>query len=702
LARLLFRVRVEGELTVAPGERLLLVANHESFLDGPLLGLFLPIEPVFVVNTEIAQRPFFNWFLALSEYLTVAPANPMAMKKVLRLVESGRPVMIFPEGRITLTGALMKIYDGPAFIAAKTGARIVPVRLEGTARSYFSRMAGNYPRRWFPRIRLSIQASQRIAMPTEGKARERRRYAGEQLRHIMQDMLMRSYPMRTLGRALVEAGSAYGWRRPVVEDMQSGSYRYRDMLKMSLALGRLMARHTEAGENVGVMSPNVAATLGLVLGLSIQGRIPALLNYTSGAEGLSAACLAAGIKTVFSSRAFLEKAKLEWVPGALPAARFIFVEDLKAELTRQDKLAIAWGLLFPRCAVPVGDPEQPAVVLFTSGSEGRPKGVVLPHRAILSNIAQILAVIDFTPEDKLLNALPIFHSFGLTAGALMPLFSGAQLLLYPSPLHYRVIPEVVYNHNCTLLMGTSTFLGHYAKQAHPFDFYRLRYVVSGAEKLSDAVRELWFEKFGIRLLDGYGATETAPVLAVNTPMAFKTGTVGQLLPNIEARLLPVPGIERGGELHVRGPNLMLGYYRPENPCVLEPPSSASGAGWHNTGDVVDIDAQGFVAIQGRVKRFAKIAGEMISLEAVERLALAASPERQHGALAQPDAQKGEVILLVSTDPELSPERLLHTARAQGFPELAVPRRLLYLEALPLLGSGKINYPKLKELCETQA
>jgi len=697
LARLLFRVRIEGDLTQLAHERLLIVANHESFLDGVLLGLFLPVNPVFVVHTAIAQRPFFRRVLALTDYLTVDPTSPMAMKKVVKLVETGRPVVIFPEGRITVTGSLMKVYEGPAFVAAKTQAKVVPVRLDGPARSYFSRVSGRHPKRLFPKVSLSVQPATFVAMAEGVRPKERRRRAGEHLRRIMQEMMFRSRPVQTLFSAYVDAGGIYGWGRKMMEDIQGGELAYRDLLKMALALGWLTARHTRAGENVGVLMPNLASTFGLLLGLSAHGRVPALLNYSAGGDALATACAAARVETVFTSRAFLEKAKLGWIPQALPGIRFIYLEDLKAELTAGDKALTLLGMVFPRLTGQHAEPDSPAVVLFTSGSEGRPKGVVLSHRAILSNIAQILAVVDFSAEDKVLNALPVFHSFGLTVGGLLPILGGANLFLYPSPLHYRVIPEIVYDRNCTVLLGTSTFLGNYAKQAHPYDFYRLRHVVSGAEKLSETVRGLWFEKFGIRILDGYGATETAPVLAVNTPMAYKTGTVGQFLPGVEGRLVPVPGIEQGGELHVRGPNVMLGYYRFENPGQIEPPRSELGEGWYDTGDVVDIDAEGFVSILGRIKRFAKVAGEMVSLEAVERLALAASPDKLHASLAVPDPQKGEVIWLCSTDPGLSPERLQQTARELGFPELAVPRRIIPLAELPLLGSGKVDYPKLREL-----
>ena len=700
LARLLFRVDLRMQQADFAHQRLLVVANHESFLDGLLIGLFLPIDPVFVVHTGIANNFWFRILLSQVEYLAVDPTSPMAMKKVIRLIESGRPVVIFPEGRITLTGSLMKVYDGPAFVAAKTGATVLPVRLDGASRSYFSRLSGKYPKELFPQIRLTVLPERHFPMPVAATAKLRRRKAGEQMRQLMQEMIFASRPQQTLYTALCDAAEIFGKRRRLLEDVKQIEYSYNDLLKMALILGRQVERISEAGEKVGLLLPNLVPTIGLIFGLTARRRVPAMLNYTAGVDAMQAACDGAQIRSIVTSRAFVEQAKLTDKLAALQGVQLHYLEDIREQIGLGDKL---WLMLYaihrPRAFELHASPEEAAVVLFTSGSEGKPKGVVLPHRAILANIAQIRAVIDFSVDDKVLNALPIFHSFGLTAGALLPVLTGASLFLYPSPLHYRIIPELAYDRSCTVLFGTSTFLGNYAKFAHPYDFYRLRYVVAGAEKLADAVRSQWFEKFGIRIFEGYGATETAPVLAVNTPMAYKTGTVGNLLPGIEFRLQPVSGIEHGGILHVRGPNVMSGYLKADQPGVLQPPVSELGEGWYETGDVVQIDDEGFLKIVGRVKRFAKIAGEMVSLEVAEKLATASSPDKLHAVSSQPDASKGEALVLFTTDAELSRELLAAKARELGVPELAVPRKIQRVEALPLLGTGKIDYVTLKRLAE---
>ncbi len=701
LLRWLFKVEVRGQLEELRAERLLIIANHQSFLDGLLLGLFLPYNAVFVVHTTVAKRWSFRVMLSLVDYLAVDPGNPMAMKGVVKAIEAGRPVVIFPEGRITVTGSLMKVYEGPAFVAARTGATIVPVRLEGATRSYFSRTSGALKKQFFPRITLTVLPEEHIPMPDAPSAKLRRKKAGEAMRKIMQEMLFASTPQRTLFDALVDAIRLHGRATRVMEDMRQIEMSYAEILRTVLALGRMSARLAPEEARIGVLLPNLGTTACLIFGMSAFKRVPAMLNYSAGAQGMLDACTTAQVKVVITSRKFLENAKLTETVASMPGLCWVYLEDLQPTFSWLDKLwLMAFAQWFPRWATRKVDPEASAVVLFTSGSEGKPKGVVLSHRALLANVAQICAVIDFSPDDKFMCVLPIFHAFGLTAGAILPLVTGTKLFLYPSPLHYKVIPEVIYDRNCTVLFGTSTFLGHYARYANPYDFYRMRYVVAGAEKLNEEVRKIWFEKFGISILEGYGATECAPVLAVNTPMAYLPGSVGQLLPGMAYHIEPVPGIEGGGVLHVRGPNLMSGYYLYDHPGALVPPKSDVGEGWYNTGDVVDVDAAGFITIKGRVKRFAKIAGEMVSLEMVEKLATQASPEHLHAAVNQVDPQRGEALVLYTTDSTLNRERILEVARANGNPEIAVPKKILVLESIPLLGTGKTDYVTLKKMAET--
>lgn len=703
LLKALFRVQVQGDAASFSNPRTLIVANHESFIDGLLIGLLMPVDAVFVVHTQIAARPLFAFSLRFVRHLVVDSNSPLAIKQIVKLVETGQPVVIFPEGRITKTGALMKVYDGAAFVAAKTGATIVPVRIDGAARSYFGRLAGIYPRKLLPRVGIAIQPRRSIAMPDLPTARLRRRRAGELMRDILLDMLVATEPKRTLYGAFLEGKRCFGRNYKLAEDVLMREESYGSLLKTSLALMRLLLRMTAADDVVGVLAPNAASTLSLILALSAKRRVPAMLNYTAGVDGLRSACTAAGIRTIVVSRTFVEKARLQGVVAQLleesgNSITIYYLEDFKAMLGLGDKLWVLWHSVFASQAAVAQSPDDACIVLFTSGSEGKPKGVVHSHASLLANVAQIRAVADFTPLDKIMMALPLFHSFGLTCGVLLPLVSGCKVFLYPSPLHYRIIPELVYDRDCTVIFGTSTFLGNYGKHAHPYDFGRLRYAVAGAEKLSEEVRKLWIEKFGIRILEGYGITECAPVVAVNVPMACRIGSVGRLLPCIDYRLEAVPGIAQGGVLHVKGPNVMKGYFLFDAPGVLQPVTAQQG-GWYNTGDMVERDEDGFIHIRGRLKRFAKIAGEMVSLEVVEKIATTAAPDFAHAAATRRDAAKGEALVLFTTAPALQREQLLAAARAVGAPELAVPRVMLTIEAIPLLGSGKTDYVRLQSMAE---
>ncbi|WP_375465527.1 acyl-[ACP]--phospholipid O-acyltransferase, partial [uncultured Methylobacterium sp.] len=617
LFRAFYRLEVRGlENVERAGANAIVALNHVSFLDAPLALSLLDQEPVFAIDHGIAQRWWVKPFLRVTKAMPLDPTRPLATRTLINAVKGGETLIIFPEGRLTVTGSLMKVYDGAGLIADKSGAMVVPVRIEGLEKTAFSRLSrAQVKRRWWPKVIVTVMPPVALTVDPALKGKARRQAAGAALYDIMSELVFRTTDIdRGVMAALIEAGERHGWRRTALEDPVSGKLSYSRLVMGANILGRKLMPMAGEGKAIGLMLPNANGAAVTFFALASAGRVPAMINFSAGAANILSACRAAEVSTILTSRAFIEKGRLGALVEAIQGkVDLVYLEDVRATVTTGDKIR---GLLAPRKPLVARKGTDAAAILFTSGSEGTPKGVMVAHRNMLANVAQVAARIDFGPSDKVFNVLPVFHAFGLTAGLVLPLVSGVPVYLYPSPLHYRIVPELVYGSNATVLFGTDTFLTGYARAAHAYDLRSLRYVVAGAEPVKETTRKTYAEKFGLRILEGYGVTECGPVVAVNTPMFNRFGTVGRLVPGLEYRLDPVPGIEVGGRLVVRGPNIMLGYLRAENPGVLEPPPD----GWHDTGDIVALDAQGFVAIKGRAKRFAKIAGEMVSLAGVEALA----------------------------------------------------------------------------------
>jgi acyl-[acyl-carrier-protein]-phospholipid O-acyltransferase / long-chain-fatty-acid--[acyl-carrier-protein] ligase len=499
---------------------------------------------------------------------------------------------------------------------------------------------------------------------------------------------------RSIFQALAEARLENGGDTVALVDGDERALSYDDIIRASFALGSALTRGTRSADCVGVMLPTGAAAALAFFSLSAFGRIPTMLNFTSGLAGLKSALLTAKVKRVVTARRLIEVASLQDVVAGL-GVEIVYLEDVRKQLSLRDKLTAVAGKIAPGLLAAKPDPSMPAVILFTSGTEGEPKGVALSHQNLLANVAQVRAHIDLYSGDVLFNPLPVFHCFGLTVGTLLPLIAGVKVVCHPTPLQPKEIVRRIRRYGATILLATDTFINQYARAGDTGDLDSLRMAVCGAERLRDETRAFLRKKSTLTLLEGYGVTEAAPVVAANQIEANHPGTVGRLMAGMEARLEPVEGIAGAGQLHVRGPNVMLGYIKPDAPGKIVPPND----GWYNTGDIVSIDEDGFIAIRGRLKRFAKIAGEAISLAVVENIATALWPDNAHAAVAVPDGRKGEQIVLVTDAQDARRMDMVGWAQNHGVTELALPRRIVPVQSIPVLATGKTDYLSVQKLAE---
>jgi acyl-[acyl-carrier-protein]-phospholipid O-acyltransferase / long-chain-fatty-acid--[acyl-carrier-protein] ligase len=703
-ARFLFTffydVEVKGlEHYKAAGKKALIISNHTSLLDGPLLSAFMPERATFAIDTGMAKKWWVKPAFALVDLAPMDPGNPLAIRTLVRALKSGRKVMIFPEGRITTTGQIMKIYDGPGAIAEMAGGKILPVRIDGAQYSPFTRLKGLVPRKLFPKITITFLPPMKMEAPANLKGAALREHHAAKLYDVMTDMVFQTSNIdRTLWQALLDARSLHGGGKLMFEDIQRQPMSYDKLVLGAFVLGRKIDALTPGQKYVGVLLPNANAAVATVFGLHAFGKVPAMMNFSTGAVNMSAACTAAEVRTILTSRKFIEAGEMQDQIDLLAKTnKIVYLEDVRATVGPVDKVLGLLRKTFAGWAVKSTgasrDQNSPAVVLFTSGSEGLPKGVVLSHRNLAANCLQMLARIPFNNTDIFFSALPVFHAFGFVGGIILPMLHGIRSFLYPSPLHYKIVPELIYDTGATIFISTDTFLNGYARTAHPYDFHTVRYLVGGAERIKPETRALFSEKYGLRIIEGYGATECAPAISANTPMQAKNGTVGRIFSGMEHRIEPVPGIPEGGRLMIKGPNVMLGYLRADNPGVIEPPQD----GWYDTGDIVKIDEEGYITIQGRAKRFSKIAGEMVSLTAIEMRLGELYPDFAHAVVGAPDKKKGEQLVMYTTMPNADRKMIATGLKEKGVSELMIPKTIIPMEVLPLLGSGKTDYVTLNRM-----
>ncbi len=678
------------------------VSNHVSFLDPILLFAFLPGNPIFALNGHLYRKPLIRFLMKSADVIPFNPIEPGELKELINKINSGRLCVIFAEGRVTENGGLMKIYEAPGLAADKAQAPIIPVWISGPQYGFFSKTKGKLPHRPLPKMRITVGKPRPFKLKDE--LRRQRDHISNEVYMLLREMCFEvNYnPNISLFAQLMKTGKVHSkkglFKRPkFIEDINRQPNSYKDIIIKSFVLGRYFKKRSFHEEPIGLLLPNSIATLCTFFGLSAYERIPVMLNFSVGAQNMLSMCKTAQVKKVISSIKFIKTAKMENVVEILKlnGIEVIYLESLAKKITLWNKIGAFIRYKIKRVPHRSGGSKK-AVILFTSGSEGAPKAVVLSHANIMSNIKQMSAIETINTTDTVFNALPMFHSFGLTVGTLFPILEGAKLFLYPSPLHYRIINELIYEIGATIMFGTDTFFRGYAKLAHPFDFHNIRCMFGGAEAVKPDTRNMWMERLGIRVLEAYGSTECSPVISANNRIFNRFGSIGKLLPAIQYKIEPVDGIDKGGELVIKGPNIMLGYIMPDNPGILVKPED----GWYHTGDVVDIDEIGFVYIKDRIKRFAKIGGEMVSLNAVQEMVCKAyqwmGADFHYGVVAIPHESKGEQIVLVTNNNQVRQEVLHDYIKNNGMSELFLPRMILFKNTLPIFATGKMDNVTLKK------
>lgn len=679
----------------------LIIANHTSLIDGIVLSVTFGEKLSFAINTDVTKKFWVKPFLRMINFFPVDNTNVMVVKSIIDEIKKGHIVVIFPEGRITTTGGLMKVYPGPAVIADKSNADILPICIEGTQYSDFSYYGSKIKTKHQRKIKLTVLPPRKLDVNQSLSDARRRNIAMSKLYDIMCEMKFAgNFSNKTVFESLIESSALVGRGKEILEDIDREPVTLKKLLKEIFSLAGKIRKQTEIKEYVGILSANTESAVEMFFALSALDRIPAILNYTEGSEKILFNIKNVGIKTVYTTKFFVETYKLEELIKFLKenGTNIVYVEDIKKSLNIFNKISAYFVSKFPKAyyknICSNFDAESPAVVMFTSALKGNSKAVVLSHRNIQASRAQLSAVMDFGVSDIFFNAMPIFSSLGFVAGVLLPILRGIKVFVYHSPLHYKMVSELVYDTNATVLLGTDTFLNGYAQNAHPYDFYSIRYVISGVEKLKEETVKIWEENFGKRIFEAYGTTETASTISINTPMYFKQYTVGRFLPSVECRLESTAAFIGSSHLWVKGPNVSNFYIENE-----QLKSTENDKNWFDTGDIVEIDRDGFVSMKGKSKRFTKVNGEIVSLTELEFKISNIWQDTKHALIAVIKNNKKEIVLF-TTKQDADLGELNDAAQKQNTEDFILPDKIFVIEKIPLTGTGSPDYEKLHEFLKT--
>lgn len=694
-----FKVELRGNYQPEPNS--VIIANRTSKIDLLLLAAFLPEQLTVAFSPHSSGKLWMKIMQLFADVIVIDSTSAFAARALVKAIREGKRCVIFPQG-IGLQEESLKVFDAPGMVLQKAGASVIPIRIDGAQHSIFSISKDKHLIRLFPKVILHVLPTQSYIQDVN-KPLNRNAMSTRLFRLISELTFANSFQPMPMFEALIQ-GVALGTKNKTkIEDANRVPLTPKQFLARCFILGRQIKKQTQVGEHVGIMLPTTIAGMVTFFALHAYRRIPAMLNFSLGLHNLLATCKVAEVKTIYTARQFITTAKLEGLVEELQKAglNVYFLEDFKSSIKLGHKLSGLLKGMFPfRAYQLIGKPVSPemtGVILFTSGSEGVPKGVVLSHSNLVANCCQLTSRVDFSSRDKFFNSLPIFHCFGLTTGSILPLIYGINCFFYPSPLHYKIIPGLIYQTGATIMLGTDTFLTGYARAAERHDFSSVRYIFAGAEKVKPETIRHWIDTFGVKIYEGYGATEASPVISMNCPLASFPGSVGILLPFMEGRIQPVDGIAEGGRFILRGPNIMKGYLSSTRLGTIIAPED----GWHDTGDIITMNEEGFITIAGRAKRFAKIAGEMVSLTAVEGVAASIWPELLHAAVSTKNPKKGEQIILYSEAANADKGSFVKKVQELAYSELLIPHRIFPGSKIPVLPSGKIDYVTIeKELAET--